>query len=205
MKLCCIFITPIFILMLSIKDDWKNLKNSLKYIKSNLLVVYKKKDIFLLFIQQIILGICRVMDIKKAFEIAFNRKKEKKWEKIYVLVDIHDTILKACYNDEETRQWFPYAKEALDIMSHAQQISLILWTSTYDDIIADYLKHFKENGITFDMVNVNHETKNTDLSCFDENTYFNVGIDDKFGFDAETDWEILYNYLVEGIRLGKFK
>ena len=30
----------------------------------------KKKDIFLLFIQQIILGICRVMDIKKAFEIA---------------------------------------------------------------------------------------------------------------------------------------
>ena len=90
-------------------------------------------------------------------------------------------------------------------MSHAQQISLILWTSTYDDIIADYLKHFKENGITFDMVNVNHETKNTDLSCFDEKTYFNVGIDDKFGFDAETDWEILYNYLVEGIRLGKFK
>ena len=43
------------------------------------------------------------------------------------------------------------------------------------------------------------------MSCFDEKTYFNVGIDDKFGFDAETDWEILYNYLVEGIRLGKFK
>lgn len=30
-------------------------------------------------------------------------------------------------------------------------------------------------------------------------------IDDKFGFEAETDWEIIYNYLVEGIRLGKFK
>ena len=145
------------------------------------------------------------MSIEKSFEGAFKRMRDRNWEKIYVLVDIHDTILKACYNDEETHQWFPYAKEALDIMSHAQQISLILWTSTYDDIIADYLKHFKENGITFDMVNINHETKNTDLSCFDKKTYFNVGIDDKFGFDVETDWEILYNYLVEGIRLGKFK
>ena len=41
------------------------------------------------------------MDITRAFEVAFNRKKEKKWEKIYVIVDIHDTILKACYENEE--------------------------------------------------------------------------------------------------------
>ena len=29
------------------------------------------------------------MDIAKAFEVAFNRKIEKNWEKIYVVVDIH--------------------------------------------------------------------------------------------------------------------
>ena len=40
------------------------------------------------------------MDIGKAFEVAFNRKKEKNWEKIYVVVDIHDTILRACYEIE---------------------------------------------------------------------------------------------------------
>ena len=40
------------------------------------------------------------MDIKKAFDVAFNRKKEKNWEKIYVLVDIHDTIIRACYENE---------------------------------------------------------------------------------------------------------
>ena len=34
------------------------------------------------------------MDIAKAFEVAFNRKIEKNWEKIYVVVDIHDTILR---------------------------------------------------------------------------------------------------------------
>jgi hypothetical protein len=67
------------------------------------------------------------------------------------------------------------------------------------------LEYFKANGISFDMVNSNSETKNNELSCFDEKTYFNVGIDDKFGFDAETDWEVVYNYLVEAIRLGKFK
>jgi hypothetical protein len=145
------------------------------------------------------------MNIEKSFEGAFKRMKDRNWEKIYVLVDIHDTILKACYHNEETHEWFPYAKEALDIMSHAQQISLILWTSTHNNVIKEYVDFFKKNGITFDMVNINHETKNTDLSCFDDKTYFNVGIDDKFGFEAETDWEILYNYLVEGIRLGKFK
>jgi hypothetical protein len=32
-----------------------------------------------------------------------------------------------------------------------------------------------------------------------------VGIDDKFGFNAETDWETVHDYLVEAIRLEKFK
>ena len=46
------------------------------------------------------------MDIGKAFEVAFNRKKEKNWEKIYVVVDIHDTILRACYENEETYDYY---------------------------------------------------------------------------------------------------
>ena len=90
-------------------------------------------------------------------------------------------------------------------MSHTEQISLILWSSCYKETINEYVKFFEDNGIFFDMVNINHETENTDLSCFDEKTYFNVGIDDKFGFDAENDWEIIYDYLVERVRLGKLK
>lgn len=132
--------------------------------------------------------------------------RRRNWEKIYVLVDIHDTIFKACYYDKEEHQWYPFAKEALQIMSYANNISLILWTSSYREAIKkEYGEVFKENNIKFDYININPETKNNDLSCFDEKTYFNVGIDDKFGFDAETDWEEVYNYLVEAIRLGKFK
>ena len=145
------------------------------------------------------------MDIEKSFDGAFKRMKERNWEKIYVLVDIHDTVFEACYHEKEEHKWYPFAKEALEIMSYAQQISLILWSSTYENVINDYVEYFKTNGIRFDYINRNIETKNTSLSCFDEKTYFNVGIDDKFGFEAETDWEILYDYLVESIRLGKFK
>ena len=57
------------------------------------------------------------MDIGKAFEVAFNRKNEKNWEKIYVVVDIHDTILRACYENEETFDYYPYAREALQLMT----------------------------------------------------------------------------------------
>lgn len=152
------------------------------------MVVYKKKDIFLLFIQQVILGICRVMDIKKAFEIAFNRKKEKNWEKIYVLVDIHDTILRASYENEETYDYFPYSREALQLMTNREDVCLILWSGCYDEDIVEYRSHFAEEGILFDYANENPEVGNTSFQNFEVKLYFNVGIDDKFGFEAETDW-----------------
>lgn len=135
------------------------------------------------------------MSIINSFDISFRRMEEHHWEKIYVLIDIHDTILEACYHEEETYKWFPYAWEALRLMSKSDKICLILWTSTYDNIIEKYLEHFKENGISFDMVNSNNETKNTDISCFDKKLYFNVGIDDRFGFDARNDWKDIYFYL----------
>ena len=130
---------------------------------------------------------------------------QRNWEKIYVLVDIHDTIFKACYHNKEEHKWYTFAKEALELMSYASNICLILWTSTHRKDLVEYNDFFVNNHIMFDYININPETKNNDLSCFDEKTYFNVGIDDKFGFDADTDWKVVYDYLVEAIRLGKFK
>ena len=73
------------------------------------------------------------MDIGKAFEVAFNRMKEKNWEKIYVVVDIHDTILRACYENEETFDYYPYAREALQLMTNRDDICMILWSGCYDE------------------------------------------------------------------------
>ena len=76
------------------------------------------------------------MDIAKAFEVAFNRKIEKNWEKIYVVVDIHDTILRAYYENEETYDYYPYSRESLQLMTNREDICLILWSGCYDDKMA---------------------------------------------------------------------
>ena len=68
------------------------------------------------------------MSIANAFEAAFQRKHEKGWQKIYVVVDIHDTILRACYDREETYDYMPHAKPALQLMTNRDDICLILWS-----------------------------------------------------------------------------
>ena len=92
------------------------------------------------------------MDIAKAFEVAFNRKIEKNWEKIYVVVDIHDTILRACYENEETYDYYPYSREALQLMTNREDICLILWSGCYDEKMAEYRSRFAEEGIQGTML-----------------------------------------------------
>ena len=137
------------------------------------------------------------MGIKKAFDAAFIRMREKNWEKIYVVVDIHDTILRACYDDEETYDYLPSAKQALQMMSLRKDICLILWSSSHRDKLMEYTRHFLDDGIRFDYINENPEVDNTRLQSFEEILYMNVGLDDKFGFDGETDWKIVCQVLEE--------
>lgn len=145
------------------------------------------------------------MSIEKSFDRAIDKMIRHNWDCIYVMVDVHDTMIKASYSDEETFKWFPQAKETLRLLSDMRMVKLILWTSTYRDKIDKYISAFKDEGIKFDFININTETANNGLSCFDEKTYFNIGIDDKFGFEAEHDWVPLYDYLVDAIRLDRIK
>ena len=143
------------------------------------------------------------MNIVRSFETAFKRMKEKGWDKIYILVDIHDTVFEPTYSKDEYYRWFPYAQEALHLMSINPRISLILWSSSYTDAIEKYIDTFEKSKIHFDMVNINKETEDNELSCFAQKTYFNVGIDDKFGFDARVDWEMIYHYLDDSMKIGR--
>ena len=137
------------------------------------------------------------MNIIKSFETAFKKMEERSWDRIYVLVDIHDTIFHASYEKKETYKWFPCAMECLQKMTKRDDIALILWTSTHREVIDKYLDVFAKNGIVFDFVNINTTEKDNSLSCFREKTYFNVGLDDKFGFEPETDWKLILEYLVQ--------
>ena len=134
------------------------------------------------------------MNIIKAFEAAFYRAKENNWDYIVVLVDIHDTIFKATYSKEENYEYIGKAKDALQVMSARKDIKIILWSSTFNKI--QYILQLDKDNIIVDAFNRNIDgIENTGIACFDEKPYFNVGIDNAFGFEPERDWDDIYNYL----------
>ncbi len=54
-----------------------------------------------------------------------------------------------------------------------------MWSACDLDKLARYLDRFEHDGIHFEYANHNPEV---------DKLYFNVGIDDKFGFDPDNDW-----------------
>lgn len=134
------------------------------------------------------------MNIIRAFEAAFYRAKENNWDYIVVLIDIHDTIFKATYSKEENYEYICKAKDALQVMSARKDIKIILWSSTFSKV--QYILQLDKDNIIIDAFNRNIDgIENTEIACFDEKPYFNVGIDNAFGFDPERDWDDIYNYL----------
>ena len=130
-------------------------------------------------------------------EKVFNGLNNGSFKCIYIMVDVHNTILKPTFDKKETFEYFPYAKETLQLLSEKENIKLIMWTSSYDEKIQMYLRHFEENGIIFNFVNENKEYGNVSFACFDTKFYYDIGIDDKFGFDAEHDWKEIYTFLTK--------
>ena len=134
--------------------------------------------------------------IVKAFEKAFETAKKKNWDKIYIGVDLHETCLKPTWQKDLSKDFYPYAKEVLQILSKRKDICLILWSCSLPEVNKQYSDFFKENDIIFDYINENLECKSTEYADFETKLYFSVGLDDKFGFDPDEDWEILNNYFL---------
>jgi hypothetical protein len=139
------------------------------------------------------------MDIVKAFEKAFERKKERGWKHIYVFVDIHDTIFLSDYGKEKNFEYYKYSKRTLQLLSNKPDVILGLYTSSHPKDIIEYLK----DGIYFQLNGDNPMEKNSDYACFDKKPYFNVLLDDKAGFEPEKDWEDLWCYLIENTLFDK--
>jgi hypothetical protein len=133
--------------------------------------------------------------ILEAFERAFFNARKKNWDKIYVAIDIHDTIVRGNYRtDVLPTEFYPFAKKVLQHLSSRQDIVLILNTCSWPEEIEKYINFFKVYGIDFLYTNENPEVPNTALGCYTTKFYFNVMIEDKAGFNAENEWEELYNY-----------
>ena len=142
-------------------------------------------------------------NIVKSLEDAFGRSKAKGWDRIYVMVDLHGTIFKPCYHNIEKFEYYPWAKETLKLMSNLNingvKVVLILWTSTMYHYTCNYIVKMNEENIKFDYINENPEVEalitDPKSSDFSNKFYFNIGLDDKFGFDPEHDWMEIYKFL----------
>ena len=128
----------------------------------------------------------------------FADKIKRKWGKIYIAIDLHDTIIEGKYNlNNDGANFFPNSIEVLRNLSNRSDICLILWTSSYDIPIQISLDKLSEYDIDFNYINENPECPNTQLCNFDGKFYFNILIDDKAGWDGLTDWFLLEETLRE--------
>ena len=80
-------------------------------------------------------------------------------------------------------------------MSEDPEMCLILWSCSLPELNRKYAEAFEFDGITFNYINENPEVTSTPYADFETKLYFNVGLDDKFGFEPQEDWPILRQYL----------
>jgi hypothetical protein len=121
------------------------------------------------------------------------QKIERKWQKLYWAIDMHDTIITGTYNRfNDGAVIYPYAKETLDYLFNSPDHYTILWTSSYMTSIQDVVQRFDLN---FNGINCNPECPNTTLCDFQSKFYFNFVLDDKAGFDGTKDWREIYEAL----------
>jgi len=134
--------------------------------------------------------------ITRAIKKAFERAKLKNWDKTYWGFDIHETIIIPNWTEEKVPlTFYPLAKEVLQMISKRNDVVMLIFTCSHPDEITMYLKYFKDYGIDFKYVNENPEVLSKKYGNYDKKPYFNVLFEDKAGFDAEKDWELVRDLL----------
>lgn len=131
--------------------------------------------------------------IKKLFADA----ERKEWFETYWNIDIHGTVSKPDYSKHNKEvNYYPYAKETLQLLSERDDIKMIMFTSSYPKEIEQYKTILKNDNIEFSYINENPEISSDkgSFGYYVNKYYFNILIDDKAGFNPETDWKHLYEY-----------
>ena len=150
-------------------------------------------------------------DIVQLFKDAIRKNRERGHDTLYVAVDVHGTIFRpskqthmilgdgadspheevCSYGVTPDYEFYPCARQVLRWMSDNPRIKLILWTSAMD--VAKLYDELKQADILVDNINHNPDFQFNSYADFSSKFYFDILLDDKAGFDAETDWERLAN------------
>ena len=68
--------------------------------------------------------------VVEIFEKAFETKQRRGWDKIYVAVDIHETISLPTWSEQRSNKYYEYALECLRILSEMKDVYLIQLSSS---------------------------------------------------------------------------
>ena len=135
------------------------------------------------------------MSIIKSIERAYSLLQERNWDTIYWAIDLHDTCIKSNYVSGEYEWINEDVVKCLQLISNLPNRVMILYSSTYPEEAFKILEFFSNHKIYINYFNNNLSVENTKTGCFDIKFYFSVLLDDKAGFDPETDWKLIYEYL----------
>jgi len=127
----------------------------------------------------------------------FKHAEQHEWFETYWCFDLHGVISRPDYR-KTTKEidYYPFAKETLQMLSERDDIVMFLFTSSYPDEIKKYMNTFHGDGIHFKYVNENPEisSEKGSFGYYYQKPYYNVLFEDKSGFQPEKDWEHIYNY-----------
>lgn len=133
-------------------------------------------------------------------EKVFKRSFEKEWYETYWAFDVHGVILKSDYRRNSFQiDFYPWAKETLQLLTKRKDIIMIMWTSSYPEEIEHYYKVFKKNDIHFQYINDNPEidSQRGNFGYYEKKFYFNVLFEDKANFQPEIEWKRVYDLMLK--------
>lgn len=136
------------------------------------------------------------VSIIKSMEREYGLMEPRNWDRIFMFFDLHGTVIKPNRIVGNTDiEYYPYAKETLQILSKQSDVDLNIYTCSHEHEIIEYQKKFKADGINFKYVNENPDVETGGYGNYDIKPYMNVLFEDKAGFFGETDWEPVYEFV----------
>jgi hypothetical protein len=133
------------------------------------------------------------MSLSKHIENVYTVYKPKRgWNTIYWLVDVHGVIMPGSWHKQNEFRFINQdCISVLRWIAERPDQKLILWTSSHTTEATQIIEWLARNGISIDYFNHNPDEKNTSYADFTDKFYFNILLDDKSGFDPQTDWNMI--------------
>ena len=101
----------------------------------------------------------------------WSKKADRGWDLLYIVIDIHDTLVESHYDGLSTK-FYPEGIECLKELSKREDLCLILWSSSYEAHLLQYQEKLAALGVKISFMNENPMEENTKTGDFNRKFYF---------------------------------